>query len=198
MIHFYRTSSNSSKSSGASGGGHFLEYQEGGASTKHDAYCWSCHLPEGQLMECCHCPRSFHQRCVQQQSPINQTAKWACPECVSIRNAAKSSRTSGTTDQLPTMLTYALTRIKSVTDSQPFFRPVDSAEFPRYSDYVIYPVDISQLEANVAKNKYATTRAFLAEFRWILHNCIIFNSFHSKLTNTARTLMKVSRLIFPK
>ena len=83
-------------------------------------------------------------------------------------------------------------RIKTVADSQPFFKPVDTTQFPHYEEYVIYPVDIGRLEENIKKKMYSTTRGFLADFRWILHNCIIFNSFHSKLTNTARTLMKVS------
>ena len=65
------------------------------------------------------------------------------------------------------------------------------SEFPRYNEYVVYPLDVTQLEQRVQDGRYATTRAFLADFRWILHNCIIFNSFHSKLTNTARTMMKV-------
>ena len=145
-------------------------------------------------MQCRDCPRVFHQRCVQLQSPI--PAKWLCTECVAVRNAEKQNRsaTVGIDDeQLEAMLTFALERIKSVADAQPFFKPVDTLEFPHYTEDVVCPVDIGKLEEKVANRAYTSPRAFLAEFRWILHNCIIFNSIHSKLTGTARTLMKVKK-----
>ena len=130
----------------------------------------------------------FHPKCVQLQSPI--PPNWSCTECVSVRNAEKHNRID--IDQLPVMLNFAMERIKSVADAQPFFKPVDTEEFPHYTEYVVFPVDISQLEDKISQGSYTSTRAFLADFRWILHNCIIFNSFHSKLTSIARTLMKVN------
>lgn len=141
-----------------------------------------------QVLECHECPRVFHQRCVQHHPTT--VANWLCPECVAVRNAEKHNRLSA--NLLREMLDFAMERIKTVVDSEPFFKPVNTDEFPHYEEYVIYPVDISHLELNIKKKVYTSTRAFLAEFRWILHNCIIFNSTHSKLTNTARTLMKVN------
>lgn len=119
--------------------------------------------------------------------------KWQCLECVAIQSADEHSPIDR--DQLPVMLNFAMERIKSVADSQPFFRPVDTEEFPHYTEYVVCPVDISQLEEKIAQKAYASTRAFLADFRWILHNCIVFNSVHSKLTSIARTLMKVRMIL---
>lgn len=139
------------------------------------------------MVECIQCPRVFHQRCI--QPPLPTPEKWLCTECVAVHNAEKHSPVDS--DQLPVMLNFAMERIKSVADSQPFFKPVDTEEFPHYTDYVVCPVDISQLDEKIAQKAYASTRAFLADFRWILHNCIVFNSVHSKLTSTARTLMKV-------
>ena len=170
--------------------GHFMATQNGPASKRHDTFCWSCHC-DGQVLECHECPRVFHHRCVQHHSTIN--SNWLCPECVAVRNAEKHNRLSLKT--LRDMLTFAMERIKTVVDSQPFLKPVDTSEFPHYGDYIIYPIDISHLEGNIKKKGYTSTRAFLADFRWILHNCIVFNSTHSKLTNTARTLMKVIRLL---
>ena len=39
--------------------------------------------------------------------------------------------------------------------------------------------------------RYGSTEAFLADMKWILHNCIIFNSTASKLTSVAKSLVKV-------
>ena len=116
-----------------------------------------------------------------------------CTECVSVRNAEKHNLVD--TDQLSVMLNFAMERIKSVADAQPFFKPVDTEEFPHYTESIVCPVGISQLEDKIAKQSFASTRAYLADFRWILHNCIIFNSFNSALTSMARTLMKVIELI---
>jgi len=168
--------------------GHFMEMETSPGFKRHDTFCWSCHT-DGQVLECHECPRVFHHRCVQHHSTT--VTNWLCPECVAVRNAEKHNRLSG--DMLRDMLDFAMERIKTVVDSQPFFKPVSTDEFPHYEEYVIYPVDISHLELNIKKKTYSSTRAFLAEFRWILHNCIVFNSTHSKLTNTARTLMKVCK-----
>jgi hypothetical protein len=40
-------------------------------------------------------------------------------------------------DQLTEMLNFAMERIKSVADAQPFFKPVDTEEFPHYTKYII-------------------------------------------------------------
>jgi len=158
---------------------------------QHDTFCWACHI-DGPVVECKQCPRVFHQRCVTLQSPI--PSKWVCTECISVQNAEKNPRISA--DQLPEMLTFAIDRVKSVADSQPFFKPVDTEQFPQYRNYVVCPIDIGNLEERIAQKVYSSSRAFLADFRWILHNCIVFNSFHSKLTSTARTMMKAIKLCF--
>ena len=161
------------------------------AGFRHDTFCWICQTDATPVMKCRQCPRVFHQRCVQLQSPV--PPKWLCTECVSVQNAKTLSRGSPAFEQFCNMLTFALDRIKSVADAQPFFKPVDTDQFPHYLEYIVCPVDIGLMEEKVAQRAYNSTRSFLAEFRWILHNCIIFNSPHSKLTSTARTLMKVAK-----
>ena len=44
---------------------------------------------------------------------------------------------------------------------------------------------------HISFSRYGSTEAFLADIKWILHNCIIFNSTASKLTSVAKTLVKV-------
>jgi hypothetical protein len=54
--------------------------------------------------------------------------------------------------------------------------PVDLKEFPQYLDYIIHPVCISQIEEKLSKEQYLTPRELLADFKWIYHNSVIFNS----------------------
>jgi hypothetical protein len=47
------------------------------------------------------------------------------------------------------------------------------------------------MERNIRRKQYGSTEAMLADCKWILHNCIIFNSPSSKLTTIAKGLVKV-------
>ena len=124
-----------------------------------------------------------------------------------------------TVDQLIVLLRHALARMRTVSgkDSdpnskckhyycetnfeiiylisgvEPFQKPVDSTQFPAYKNYVFFPMDISTIEKNIKKKQYGSTEAFLADVKWILHNCIIFNSLASKLTTIAKSLVKICK-----
>ena len=54
-------------------------------------------------------------------------------------------------------------------------------------------MDLSTIEKNIKKKQYGSTEAFLMDVKWILHNCIIFNSLGSKLTAIAKSLVKVCK-----
>ncbi len=43
------------------------------------------------------------------------------------------------------------------------------------------------------KKQYGSTEAMLADCKWILHNCIIFNSTSSKLTSIAKSIVNVCK-----
>lgn len=60
--------------------------------------------------------------------------------------------------------------------AEPFWKAVDVTEFPQYREYVAHPMDLSLLERNIKKRMYGSTEAFIADTKWILHNCIIFNT----------------------
>jgi hypothetical protein len=60
--------------------------------------------------------------------------------------------------------------------ADPFLKAVDPTEFPRYSEYVVNAMDMSQLEKNVRRKQYGSTEAFLADTKWIHHNSVIFNT----------------------
>ena len=53
------------------------------------------------------------------------------------------------------------------------------------------------MERNIRRKQYGSTEAMLADCKWIVHNCIIFNSPSSKLTSIAKGLVKVTSLLFP-
>ena len=44
---------------------------------------------------------------------------------------------------------------------------------------------------NAKKKMYGCTEAFLADAKWILHNCIIYNGGNHKMTQIAKVLIKI-------
>ncbi|PSN52379.1 hypothetical protein C0J52_06722 [Blattella germanica] len=77
--------------------------------------------------------------------------------------------------------------------AEPFWKPVDLTEFSQYREYVAHPMDLSLLERNIKKRIYGSTEAFVADTKWMLHNCIIFNTYQSRLTGVAKMLVKICR-----
>ena len=56
-------------------------------------------------------------------------------------------------DQLCTLLKHALTRMRNVSNVDPFTRPVDPSDFPAYKDYVTCPMDMLTIEKNVKRKQ---------------------------------------------
>ena len=163
--------------------------------SQNDCYCWICHK-EGDVICCETCPRVFHLKCIQLENA--PTEDWVCPECVLIMTAENMDTRSRamrllTVDQLCVLLRHALARMRTVSGVEPFTKPVDINLFPAYRDYVFCPMDLTTVEKNIKKKQYGSTEAFLADVKWILHNCIIFNSLQSKLTSIAKSLVKICK-----
>ncbi|XP_054270059.1 MYND-type zinc finger-containing chromatin reader ZMYND8 isoform X3 [Macrosteles quadrilineatus] len=162
-----------------------------------DSYCWKCHR-DGIVVrcDCPQCPRVYHVKCVQLDKPPEHP--WMCPECSQVNQAEDTDTRSRamrmlSLEQLCTLLRFALNRMKSYEGAEDFAKPVDLVQFPHYRDYIVRPMDLSQLERNLKARQYGSTEAFLADTKWIVHNSIIFNSVQSKFTNTARALVKLCR-----
>ncbi|XP_064596606.1 MYND-type zinc finger-containing chromatin reader ZMYND8-like isoform X2 [Liolophura sinensis] len=165
-----------------------------GVNNKNDYFCWMCHR-EGNVIVCKVCPRVYHTKCLGLQS--NQPKDWVCPECEKILRAEcvdtrSKSMSMITLDQLCMLLKFALERMQHPT-SGPFEKPVDLAAVPLYGDYIYNPMDLGLLEKNIDSRMYGCTEAFLADAKWILHNCIIYNGTHHKLTSSAKLIVKICK-----
>ncbi|XP_069740298.1 MYND-type zinc finger-containing chromatin reader ZMYND8 isoform X6 [Narcine bancroftii] len=108
-------------------------------------------------------------------------------ECIETQSKAM---TMLTIDQLSYLLKFALQKMKQ-PGTEPFQKPVSLEQHPDYAEYIFHPMDICTLEKNVKKKMYGCTEAFLADVKWILHNCIIYNGANHKLTATAKVIIKI-------
>ncbi|CAJ1084838.1 protein kinase C-binding protein 1-like isoform X1 [Xyrichtys novacula] len=159
---------------------------------RNDFYCWLCHR-EGQVLCCELCPRVYHAKCL--KLPAEPEGDWFCPECEKITVAEcietqSKAMTMLTIDQLSYLLKFALQKIKQ-PGTEPFQKPVSLEQHPDYAEYIFHPMDLSTLEKNIKKKMYGCTEAFLADMKWILHNCIIYNGGNHKLTATAKVIVKI-------
>uniref|UniRef100_A0A6Q2X1B9 Protein kinase C binding protein 1, like n=1 Tax=Esox lucius TaxID=8010 RepID=A0A6Q2X1B9_ESOLU len=144
--------------------------------SRNDFYCWLCHR-EGQVLCCELCPRVYHAKCL--KLPAEPEGDWFCPECEKITVAEcietqSKAMTMLTIDQLSYLLKFALQKMKQ-PGTEPFWKPVSLEQHPDYAEYIFHPMDLATLEKNMKKKMYGCTEAFLADMKWILHNCIIYN-----------------------
>ncbi|KAF7207776.1 transcript variant X1 [Nothobranchius furzeri] len=181
---------------------------------RNDFYCWLCHR-EGQVLCCELCPRVYHAKCL--KLPAEPEGDWFCPECEKITVAECIETQSKAmmmlmTDQLSYLLMFALQKMKQPGDhprlssrsphaassqrktfnwTEPFQKPVSLEQHHDYAEYIFHPMDLCTLEKNIKKKMYGCTEAFLADTKWILHNCIIYNGANHKLTATAKVIVKI-------
>ncbi|XP_006839278.1 PREDICTED: protein kinase C-binding protein 1 isoform X12 [Chrysochloris asiatica] len=159
---------------------------------RNDFYCWVCHR-EGQVLCCELCPRVYHAKCLRLTS--EPEGDWFCPECEKITVAEcietqSKAMTMLTTEQLSYLLKFAIQKMKQPgTDA--FQKPVPLEQHPDYAEYIFHPMDLCTLEKNAKKKMYGCTEAFLADAKWILHNCIIYNGGNHKLTQIAKVVIKI-------
>ncbi|XP_034941422.1 protein kinase C-binding protein 1 [Chelonus insularis] len=168
-----------------------------------DNYCWRCHKDSTEV-HCTTCPRSWHRKCLGGIIPSSTSQTWICGECASILQAENASTRPPimshlTIDQLCMVFRYMIERMRNCPGSEPFWTAVDLEDVPNYLDYVVKPMDLTLLENNVNSKFYGSTDAFMADAKWIQHNCIVFNTCGgvyadtSKLTNAAKQIIKIAR-----
>ncbi|KAH8861580.1 Protein kinase C-binding protein 1 [Schistosoma japonicum] len=160
-----------------------------GQNSESDDYCWICHNP-GEVVICSCCPRVFHSSCLYM---TDFPDVWLCPECQDLILAECSlyqlkSWCTITNDQLKRMLLFLLDRLSRQSWAQHFREPVNPTFVKGYNELITHPMDLHLLYSRVKSGEYASPQAFLGDFRWILHNCIVFNGTNSSLTSSARLL----------
>uniref|UniRef100_A0A3B1ISE6 Protein kinase C binding protein 1, like n=1 Tax=Astyanax mexicanus TaxID=7994 RepID=A0A3B1ISE6_ASTMX len=117
----------------------------------------------------------------------NKDQKITVAECIETQSKAM---TMLNLEQLSYLLKFALQKMKQ-PGTEPFHKPVSLEQHPDYAEYIFHPMDVCTLEKNIKKKMYGCTEAFLADVKWILHNCIIYNGGNHKLTATAKVIVKI-------
>lgn len=156
-------------------------------ASKNDSYCWVCH-DGGDVLCCDRCPRVFHVQCSGLAKAPEGDEEWFCPVCKNIAKKTKRSRPQSLKD----LLLLACGRMK-FPGTELFQREVPDDIMAHYREYIFFPMHIGKIEQKVKSVGYQSTREFLHDTEWILHNCIIYNGAKHALTKIAKGIIKVCK-----
>lgn len=87
-------------------------------------------------------------------------------------------------------LLHGLRTIKKRADAQQFLIPVDpvALNIPTYFDVVKHPMDISTMEDKLKREVYTTVDEYVADFKQMVDNSVLFNGEGHSVTKSAMVL----------
>ncbi|XP_054274106.1 transcription initiation factor TFIID subunit 1-like [Macrosteles quadrilineatus] len=84
-------------------------------------------------------------------------------------------------------------KLKIMSESWPFVKPVNKKLVKDYYNIVKYPMDLETISKKVKSHKYHSRHEFLSDVERILQNCITYNGKDSAFTEKAETLFKAAQ-----
>ncbi|CAG2172980.1 unnamed protein product [Oppiella nova] len=167
-----------------------------------DTYCWDCHK-NGVDFSCKACLRSYHQKCSSLKRLLSQSVvdSKLCPECTDIMGAEEGTNPSGcmqwlngNVEELSELLRYTIETVRAADKKNSFYDPVSATLYPEYRNLIVNPMDLSLIETNIHNKLYASTNSFLADIKWVYHNCIVFNSgVNQPLISEVKNILRVAK-----
>lgn len=85
------------------------------------------------------------------------------------------------------------TKLKTMSESWPFQKPVNKKMVKDYYNIVKRPMDLELISKKVATHKYHNRYEFLGDVEQILQNCVLYNGQESTFTQKAELLVKICR-----
>ncbi|XP_060532389.1 transcription initiation factor TFIID subunit 1 isoform X2 [Cylas formicarius] len=85
------------------------------------------------------------------------------------------------------------TKLKALSESWPFHKPVNKKNVKDYYSIVKRPMDLETISKRIMTHRYHNRHEFLADVQQILENCILYNGKDSPFTEKAELLVKACR-----
>ena len=80
-------------------------------------------------------------------------------------------------------------KIKTMSDSWPFMKPVNKKQVKDYYEKIKEPMDLETMSKKIASHKYHTKGEFVDDMRLIYNNSLTFNGENSDFTFKAKALL---------
>lgn len=85
------------------------------------------------------------------------------------------------------------TKLKAMSESWPFLKPVNKKLVKDYYNVVKKPMDLETIAKKVAAHKYHSRREFMADIQQIYENCVLYNGKDSPFSQKAEQVVKVAK-----
>ncbi|XP_065225060.1 transcription initiation factor TFIID subunit 1 isoform X2 [Planococcus citri] len=95
--------------------------------------------------------------------------------------------------RLSFILETILNKLKKMSESWPFIKPVDKKQVVDYYDIVKRPMDLETISKKVKAHKYHSRYEFLADIELIFNNCFVYNGRDSSFTERAEVVWKAAQ-----
>lgn len=82
-------------------------------------------------------------------------------------------------------------KLKTMTESWPFLKPVNKKLIKDYYSKIKYPMDLETVSKKVSAHKYHNRQEFVKDIQQIYDNCITYNGQASPYTTKAEALLRV-------
>ncbi|XP_031550015.1 transcription initiation factor TFIID subunit 1-like isoform X2 [Actinia tenebrosa] len=88
------------------------------------------------------------------------------------------------------ILENIVAQIKTVPESWPFHKPVNSKQVPDYYEVVKNPMDIETLRQQVQDGMYRTQEEFMEHVKLLFTNSVLYNGEHHEFSKTAKRIVE--------
>ncbi|XP_050296996.1 transcription initiation factor TFIID subunit 1 isoform X2 [Anthonomus grandis grandis] len=85
------------------------------------------------------------------------------------------------------------TKLKAMSESWPFHKPVNKKNVKDYYTIVKRPMDLETISKRILSHRYRNRHDFLVDVEQILENCILYNGKDSPFTEKAEMLVKACK-----
>ncbi|KAF7268302.1 hypothetical protein GWI33_018568 [Rhynchophorus ferrugineus] len=85
------------------------------------------------------------------------------------------------------------TRLKAMSESWPFHKPVNKKNVKDYYTIIKRPMDLETISKKISNHRYHNRHDFLVDVQQILENCILYNGKDSAFTEKAEMLVRTCK-----
>ncbi|XP_069557527.1 autoimmune regulator-like isoform X1 [Brachyistius frenatus] len=169
---------------------------------KNDDECCICKSEEdGEVVECDHCPRSFHPTChlpPVEDNILGDDRPWMCTFCIfrtcqEYRYADKLEREAAMSRQISQHMLECqyLLMLLCTADEEQIFTNDPSLHVENYSTFIITPMWLGKVAEELSKKQYLTVGKFVSDVQLIFTNCEKYNQNNAEFLAMGDRLKKL-------
>lgn len=138
----------------------------------------------------------LNHQLTQQAQRLYDLAKQRCDErSEKISQLERSINPLLDSDQIAFsyILESAIGRLRAVSESWPFHKPVNKKNVPGYYDVIKSPIDLETIATNAKEHRYHSRQQFMDDLQLMYENSLKFNGPENPITKKGLELIEVAK-----